>query len=134
MIYKQEEERVALEELPRDRVLGSPPDGVIGAAEAQDRHGHLVHIPQGIVAGPVGLPAHLLPPLWAEEGSFKSPQGAAPKDPVHLNHLLQGLCVPGTQSSGWGSFFQAGDRIFQGATCQGYVGPEGKAGRATNVN
>lgn len=55
----QEEEKVGVcfEQLQRDGGLGVAPDGVVPSADAQNGNGHLVHVSQGLVVFPVGVPA-----------------------------------------------------------------------------
>uniref|UniRef100_A0A8B9ZKX2 Uncharacterized protein n=1 Tax=Anas platyrhynchos TaxID=8839 RepID=A0A8B9ZKX2_ANAPL len=93
---QQEEIGAAAKQLPGQRAGRGPADGVVGAADAQHGHGHLVGVPQGLVALPVGFPAGGGP---AEEGFLQLPQRAAAQQLGHVHRLGQGACVPA--GMGW---------------------------------
>uniref|UniRef100_A0A493TZZ2 Uncharacterized protein n=1 Tax=Anas platyrhynchos platyrhynchos TaxID=8840 RepID=A0A493TZZ2_ANAPP len=85
---QQEEIGAAAKQLPGQRAGRGPADGVVGAADAQHGHGHLVGVPQGLVALPVGFPAGGGP---AEEGFLQLPQRAAAQQLGHVHRLGQGV-------------------------------------------
>uniref|UniRef100_A0A8C3GMK9 Uncharacterized protein n=1 Tax=Cairina moschata TaxID=8855 RepID=A0A8C3GMK9_CAIMO len=87
---QQEEIGAAAEQLPGQRAGRGPADGVVGAADAQHGHGHLVGVPQGLVALPVGFPAR----GPAEEGFLQLLQRAAAQQLGHVHRLGQGARVP----------------------------------------
>uniref|UniRef100_A0A8C5T2N5 Uncharacterized protein n=1 Tax=Malurus cyaneus samueli TaxID=2593467 RepID=A0A8C5T2N5_9PASS len=91
---QQEEVGAAAEELPGQARGRGAAHGVVGAAEAQHRHRHLVRVAQGLVALPVALPAAGATPAPAEEGFLQLPQRAAAQEPVRVHHLGQGPRVP----------------------------------------
>uniref|UniRef100_A0A8C0B4M3 Uncharacterized protein n=1 Tax=Buteo japonicus TaxID=224669 RepID=A0A8C0B4M3_9AVES len=85
-------------------------DGVVGAAEAQHRHGRLV----------VSLPAGGAALGPAEEGFFQLPQRAAAQHPVHVHHLGQGPHVPGgghTHAEGGRRLGPAGNTLHPPGLC-----------------
>uniref|UniRef100_A0A8B9TZR9 Uncharacterized protein n=1 Tax=Anas zonorhyncha TaxID=75864 RepID=A0A8B9TZR9_9AVES len=87
---QQEEIGAAAEQLPGQRAGRGPADGVVGAADAQHRHGHLVGVPQGLVALPVGFPAG----GPTEKGFLQLPQRAAAQQLGHVHRLGQGPHFP----------------------------------------
>uniref|UniRef100_A0A8C3JI87 Uncharacterized protein n=1 Tax=Calidris pygmaea TaxID=425635 RepID=A0A8C3JI87_9CHAR len=100
--FQQEEVGAAAEELQGQAAGRGSSDGVIGSAEAQHRHGHLIGVPQGLVAFPVGLPTGGTALGLAEEGFLQLPQRAAAQQPGHVHHLGQGPHVPvGRGWPGW---------------------------------
>uniref|UniRef100_A0A8C3SQV1 Uncharacterized protein n=1 Tax=Chelydra serpentina TaxID=8475 RepID=A0A8C3SQV1_CHESE len=94
-VTQQEEVGAAAEELHGEGAGRRPPDGVIGAADAQDWDGCLVRVPEGVVAIPVRIPGDGLLLGLAEEGFLKLPERAAPEQPARLHHLCQRGGVPG---------------------------------------
>lgn len=96
MAAEQEEEvGVAVKEFSWQKVVWGPTHRIIGATDAQHRYGCLVHIPEGVVVVPVGVPADGEALGVAEEGLFKLSQGAAPEQFSSVHCVLQGCGVPG---------------------------------------
>lgn len=91
MVTEQEEEvGVAVKEFRGQKVVRGPTHGVVGATDTQHRHSGLVHIPEGVVVVPVGVPADGETLGVAEEGLLKLSQGAAPEQFVGVHCVLQG--------------------------------------------
>uniref|UniRef100_A0A673V7R4 Uncharacterized protein n=1 Tax=Suricata suricatta TaxID=37032 RepID=A0A673V7R4_SURSU len=98
MVTKQEEEvGVAVKEFGGQKVVWRPTHGVISATDAQHGHGGLVHIPEGVVVVPIGVPADGETLGVAEEGLLKLLQRAALEQFVSIHCVLQGRGVPGSK-------------------------------------
>uniref|UniRef100_A0A452H7V8 Uncharacterized protein n=1 Tax=Gopherus agassizii TaxID=38772 RepID=A0A452H7V8_9SAUR len=78
---QQEEIGAAVEELHGEGVGRRSSDRVVGAADAQDRDGCLIHLPEGVVAIPVSVPGDRMPL-------------AAPEQPACLHNLCQRGGIP----------------------------------------
>lgn len=76
---EKEEVRIAVEEFSGQRSVRRPTYGVISTADAQHRHSRLIHIPEGVIVVPVGIPADGETLGVTEEGLLKLSQGAAPE-------------------------------------------------------
>uniref|UniRef100_A0A8B9EQY8 Uncharacterized protein n=1 Tax=Anser cygnoides TaxID=8845 RepID=A0A8B9EQY8_ANSCY len=100
---QQEEVGAAAEQLHGQRAGRGPADGVVGAADAQHGHGHLVGVAQGLVALPVGFPAGGAALGPAEEGFLQLPQRAAAQQLGHVHRLGQGARVPAGTAPCWHS-------------------------------
>uniref|UniRef100_A0A8C0ZYJ1 Uncharacterized protein n=1 Tax=Castor canadensis TaxID=51338 RepID=A0A8C0ZYJ1_CASCN len=90
---EKEEVRIAVEEFSGQRSVRRPTYGVISTADAQHRHSRLIHIPEGVIVVPVGIPADGETLGVTEEGLLKLSQGAScgiPDSNVTLiRYLLQ---------------------------------------------
>uniref|UniRef100_A0A6I8PJR2 Uncharacterized protein n=1 Tax=Ornithorhynchus anatinus TaxID=9258 RepID=A0A6I8PJR2_ORNAN len=91
---QQEEVGVAQKELGGQGARRGPPHRVVGTADAQHGHGGFVHIPQGVIDVPVGVPAHGKVLGLAEEPLLKLPQRAAAQQLGHVHGFRQGRGVP----------------------------------------
>lgn len=94
---QEEEVGVAVEEFSGQKVVRGPAHGVISATDTQHRYGCLVHVPEGVVVVPVGVPTDGETLGVAEEGLLKLSQGAAPEQFVGVHCVLQGRGVPGSK-------------------------------------
>uniref|UniRef100_A0A8C5YRG9 Uncharacterized protein n=1 Tax=Marmota marmota marmota TaxID=9994 RepID=A0A8C5YRG9_MARMA len=94
---QQEEVRVAVEEFGGQSVVWGPTHRVISTADAQYRHGCLVHIPERVIAVPIGIPANGETLGVAEEGLLKLSQGAAPEQLAGVHCVFQGCGIPGSR-------------------------------------
>lgn len=94
---QQEEVGVAVEEFRRQKVVWGPAHGVVSTTDTQHRHGRLIHIPEGVVVVPVGVPADGETLGVAEEGFLKLSQGAAPEQFVGVHRVLEGRGVSGSK-------------------------------------
>ena len=98
VVTEQEEEvGVAVKEFGGQKVVWGPTHGVISTTDTQHGHGGLVHIPEGVVVVPIGVPADGETLGVAEEGLLKLSQGAAPEQFVGVHCVLQGRGVPGSK-------------------------------------
>lgn len=101
MVTEQEEKvGVAVKEFRGQKVVRGPAHGVVGTGDTQHRHRGLVHIPEGIVVVPVGVPADGETLGVAEQGLLKLSKGAAPEQPVGVHGVLQGRGIPGSTPRG----------------------------------
>lgn len=94
---QKEEVGAAVEEFSWQKVAWGPAHGVVGTADAQHRYRGLIHIPEGVVVLPVGVPADGEALGVAEEGFLKLPQGAAPEQFAGIHGVLQGRGIPGSK-------------------------------------
>ena len=94
---QKEEVGVAVKEFSWQKVVWGPAHGVVGTADAQHRYRCLIHIPEGVVVVPVGVPADGEALGVAEESLLKLPQGAAPEQFAGIHCVLQGRGVPGSK-------------------------------------
>lgn len=98
MATEQEEEvGVAMKEFSGQKVVWGPAHRVISTADTQHRYSGLVHIPEGVIVVPVGVPADGETLSVAEEGLFKFSQGAAPEQFAGVYYVLQGCGIPGSR-------------------------------------
>uniref|UniRef100_A0A674INH4 Uncharacterized protein n=1 Tax=Terrapene triunguis TaxID=2587831 RepID=A0A674INH4_9SAUR len=91
---QQEEVGTAVEELHGEGAGRRSPDGVVGAADAQDRDGCFIHLPERVVAIPVSVPGDRVPLGLAKEGFLEFPERAAPEQPACLHNLCQRGGIP----------------------------------------
>lgn len=102
---KEEKMRVCLKELQGHCGLGVTTDRVILSAHGQNGNSHFVHIPQGFVAFPVGIPrtwgtaasagpGRCCRSSLTEQRLLQDTQGAAGKQSVCLYGLTQRRLVP----------------------------------------
>uniref|UniRef100_A0A8C0GSX1 Uncharacterized protein n=1 Tax=Chelonoidis abingdonii TaxID=106734 RepID=A0A8C0GSX1_CHEAB len=91
---QQEEVGAAVEELHGEGAGRRSSDRVVGAADAQDRDGCLIHLPEGVVAIPVSVPGDRVALGLAEEGFLQFPERAAPEQPACLHNLCQRGGIP----------------------------------------
>lgn len=96
---QEEEVGVAVKEFSGQKVVWGPAHRVISATDTQHRYSCLIHIPEGVVVVPVGVPADGETLGVAEEGLLKLSQGAAPKQFASVHCVLQGRGVPGSRKS-----------------------------------
>uniref|UniRef100_A0A8C3I5P0 Uncharacterized protein n=1 Tax=Chrysemys picta bellii TaxID=8478 RepID=A0A8C3I5P0_CHRPI len=94
VVGQQEEVGAAMEELHGEGAGRRSPDGVVGAADAQDRDGCFIHLPEGVVAIPVSVPGDRVPLGLAEEGFLEFPERATPEQPACLHNLCQSSDIP----------------------------------------
>lgn len=76
---QQEEVGVAVKKFGGQCVVWGPAHWVVSATHTQHRYSSLIHIPEGIVAVPVGVPADGESLGVAEEGLLKLTQRTAPE-------------------------------------------------------
>uniref|UniRef100_A0A4W4HU42 Uncharacterized protein n=1 Tax=Electrophorus electricus TaxID=8005 RepID=A0A4W4HU42_ELEEL len=95
---KQEEVGVALKELQGQRGSRIAAHRVVSAANAQHGDGHLVHVPQRVVALPVGLPGALCwRALWTgltKQHLLHGSERGAGEQAVCVDQLRQHGLVP----------------------------------------
>lgn len=96
---QEEEVGVAVKEFSGQKVVWGPTHRVISATDTQHRYSCLIHIPEGVVVVPVGVPADGETLGVAEEGLLKLSQGAAPKQFASVHCVLQGCGIPGRRKS-----------------------------------
>ena len=94
---QEEEVGVLVKEFSGQKVVWGPTHRVISTTDAQHRYGRLVHIPEGVIVVPVGVPADGEVLGVAEEGLLKLSQGAAPEQFADVHRVLQGCGVPGSE-------------------------------------
>uniref|UniRef100_A0A8B9Q2R6 Uncharacterized protein n=1 Tax=Apteryx owenii TaxID=8824 RepID=A0A8B9Q2R6_APTOW len=86
LVTQTDSEKLLQVELPGRAVAQAPAHGVVLAADAENGHRHLVHVPQGVIALPVGVPALRL----AEQGLLQLPQRPASEETLQGQHFPQG--------------------------------------------
>lgn len=97
MVAEQEEEvGVAVKEFGGQEAVWGPAHWVISTADTQHGHRCLVHVPEGVIVVPVGVPADGETLGVAEEDLLKLLQGAAPEQLVGVHCVFQGRGVPGS--------------------------------------
>lgn len=78
-------------------MVWGPAHRVISTADTQHRHSCLIHIPEGVVAVPVGVPADGETLSVTEEGLLQLLQGVALEHLPRVHCVIQGSGVPGSK-------------------------------------
>lgn len=94
---QEEEVGVTVKEFSGQKVVWGPAHGVISTTDTQHRYGCLIHIPEGVVVVPVGIPTDGETLGVAEEGLLKLSKGAAPEQFAGVHGVLQGCGIPGSK-------------------------------------